>query len=346
MLLVAGDDVDAKGEVGHAAIVSQDASGRLDDVHVNPAAVLAAVVVFAASVAAPISVDAGGPDPRPKVVRIAAVGDIACDPQSPYVDVAGYCQHDAVGKLVRGMVNRGADWFFTLGDAQYEYGTYHDFRAEFHPAFRAVRSVTKAIAGNHEYYTDNARGHFRYWGSHAGSRKQPWRSFTPVPGWRVIFLDSQCEHVGGCGARSPQGRWLRHLLAENTKPCTLAMWHHPLRSSGEYAGSADSQARAAPLWQMSNRGGVDVVLNAHDHIYERFAKRSGMQQFTVGTGGKNHYEITTKAPGSRKRLGHRYGVLRLDLSSDGGYRHAFVTAGGNVLDKGSVRCTNEPAQAG
>ena len=346
MLVVTGDDVDAEGEIGHAGIVSQDVSGRLDDVHVSPYPILAAAALLISGIGVPSSVDAGDTEPRPKVVRIAAVGDIACDPQSPYIDMAGYCQHDAVGMLVRGMVRRGTDWFFTLGDAQYEYGTYHDFRAEFHPAFRAVRSVTKAIAGNHEYYTDNARGHFRYWGRHAGSRQQPWRTFTPVRGWRVILLDSQCEHVGGCGARSPQGRWLRRVLAENTRPCTLAMWHHPLRSSGEYAGSADSQTRAAPLWRMSNRGGVDVVLNGHDHIYERFAKRSDMQQFTVGTGGKNHYSITTKAPGSRTRYGNRYGVLRLDLVSSASYRHAFVSKGGDVLDKGSVSCTNEPVKSG
>jgi hypothetical protein len=67
-----------------------------------------------------------------------------------------------------------------------------------------------------------------------------------------------------------------------------------------------------------------------------------MQQFTVGTGGKNHYDITTKAPGSRVRKGNRYGVLRLDLSSDGTYEHAFVTISGQVLDKGRVRCTNDP----
>jgi hypothetical protein len=280
----------------------------------------------------------------PQVARILAVGDIACDPDSPYIHTPGLCQQNKVGRLVKGMVNRGADWFFTLGDAQYEYGQYRDFRAVFHPAFKAVRSVTKAIAGNHEYYTKNARGHFRYWGHHAGSRRQPWRTFKPVKGWRVVLLDSNCEHVGGCGPRSPQGKWLRQVLADNHRTCTVAMWHHPLRSSGEYAGNPDTKARARPLWHMSNRGGVDVVLNGHDHIYERFAKRSGMQQFTVGTGGKNHYDITTKAPGSRTRYGHRYGVLRLDLSSNGTYRHAFVAISGRVSDRGRVRCTNEPVR--
>jgi hypothetical protein len=273
-----------------------------------------------------------------------AAGDIACDPDSPYIGVAGYCQHKKVGRLVKRMVGRGGDWFFTLGDAQYEYGQYRDFRAEFHPAFKAVRSVTRAVPGNHEYATGNAKGHFRYWGRrHAGTAKHPWRTFTPVKGWRVVFLDSMCEQVGGCGPKSRQGRWLRGVLASNTRPCTLAMWHHPLHSSGEYAGDADSKSRAKPLWRMSNRGGVDIVLNGHDHIYERFAKRSDMVQFTVGTGGKSHYSITTKARGSRERIDNRYGVLRLDLSSDGSYEHAFITIGGQARDKGKLRCTNEPS---
>lgn len=279
---------------------------------------------------------------EPTVARILAVGDIACDPDSPYYNVAGYCQQDRVGVLVKRLVNRGADWFITLGDAQYEYARYKDFRRSFHPAFGDVRSSTKAVAGNHEYYTENARGHFRYWGKRAGTPRQPWRTFTPVEGWRVLLLDSNCEHVGGCGPDSPQGQWLQDVLASNTSPCTVAMWHHPLQTSGEYAGNVDSRARALKLWKLANAGGVDLVLNGHDHIYERFAKRSDIQQFTAGTGGKNHYDITTKAPGSLKRIGDRYGVLRLDLVSDGTYRHAFVTAAGNGVDTGQVRCTNEP----
>ncbi|MCZ3389148.1 MAG: metallophosphoesterase [Actinomycetia bacterium] len=309
-----------------------------------------AVVVgsaFLLGVSGAMTVPATGSDStaraEPKVSRLVAVGDIACDPNSPYIDTRGQCQQARVGSLVKRMVRRGADEFVTLGDAQYEYAKYRAFMAEFDPAFRAVRPVTWAVAGNHEYYTKNARGHFRYWGKHAGTRKHPWRTFTPVPGWRVVLLDSNCEHVGGCGPKSRQGKWLRNMLANSSRTCTVAMWHHPLQTSGEYAGNEDTRSRALKLWKMANAGGVDLVLNGHDHIYERFAKRSDIQQFVVGTGGKNHYDITTKAPGSRKRVNDRYGVLRLDLSSDGTYRHAFVTVSGNVLDAGQVNCTNEPA---
>jgi hypothetical protein len=325
-------------------IVPQVTRGRLDAVRLIVGLLVATALslTLGEGVSAQ-DVRAVGEDGEPRVARIVAVGDIACDPDSPYIDVGGYCRHDDVGRLVKRIVDRGADWFITLGDAQYEYGTYRDFRAEFHPAFRDVRSVTKAVAGNHEWYTERARGHFRYWGKRAGTRQQPWRTFTPVPGWRVVLLDSQCEHVGGCGPRSEQGKWLADVLAANTRTCTVAMWHHPLQTSGEYAGNADSRARAEKLWKIADAGGVDLVLNGHDHIYERFAKLDGIQQFIAGTGGKNHYEITTKAPGSLERMGRRYGVLRLDLSSDGTYRHAFVTVSGEVLDRGHVRCTNEPS---
>ncbi|MEO8106860.1 MAG: metallophosphoesterase [Actinomycetes bacterium] len=324
-------------------IVPQSLQGTLVAMRLRIPVLLASVGVLVLAGSGGVNpVQAGSAASTPKVARIVSVGDIACDPSSPYLKTPGYCQQDRVGALVKGMVKRGADWFVTLGDAQYETAKYNAFRSEFDPAFRSVRSVTKAVAGNHEYYTDGARGHFRYWGRHAGTRKQPWRTFTPVAGWRVLLLDSQCEHVGGCGPDSRQGKWLKSVLAANSRTCTVAMWHHPLQTSGAYAGNVDSRSRALQLWKMVNAGGVDVVLNGHDHIYERFAKRSDIQQFVVGTGGKNHYGINTKAPGSKKRFGNRYGVLRLDLASDGTYKHAFVTASGNVVDRGSKTCTNKP----
>ena len=98
---------------------------------------------------------------------------------------------------------------------------------------------------------------------------------------------------------------------------------------------------------MSNRGGVDMVLNGHDHIYERFAKRSGMVQSTVGTGGKNHYAITTKAPGSRQRYGNRYGVLRLDLVEQWHLSHMLSSPSvGPYSTRGPCSCTNEPVTSG
>jgi 3',5'-cyclic AMP phosphodiesterase CpdA len=309
------------------------------------AAALATGIAFAGVLgpAAAVSSSEGlGSSSRGHDPVLIAVGDIACDPQSPYFRSPRLCQQDRVGRRVRAMVKHGGDWFVPLGDVQYESGTYADYVRVYDAAFGAVRSVTRPVPGNHEYVTPGARGYFRYFGALAGRPEAPWRSFKPAKGWRVLLLNSNCGPVGGCGAQSPQGKWIRRTLARAKEPCVIAAWHHPLHTSGEYAGDADSRSRAKPLWKLVQAGGADVVLNGHDHIYERFKKLGGVQEFVVGTGGKSHYAITTKAPGSRKRIGHRYGVLRLTLHPNRSYGYAYVAVNGAVLDHGTSTCTNRP----
>ena len=170
--------------------------------------------------------------------------------------------------------------------------------------------------------------------------------FRPVDGWRVFLLDSNCESVGGRGPDSAQGKWLANELERSKEKCSIAAWHHPLHTSGKYNGDEATIERAQPLWDLSDAGGVDVVLNGHDHIYERFAPIDGMTQFVVGSGGKAPYNLGSPAPMSQVRFDARVGVLRLTLSSDGTYDYAFIDSSTyEVLDAGSQGCKNAPAGA-
>ncbi|HVQ86786.1 MAG TPA: metallophosphoesterase [Actinomycetes bacterium] len=282
---------------------------------------------------------------KPVVERgsLVAVGDIACDPTSPYFEGhPGYCEQEAVARRVGKLVDDGAQWFLPLGDIQYEVGSYSAFMQVYDRSFGEFMDITEPVPGNHEYYTDNAAGYFKYFGERAGTPEKPWRSFSPIDGWQILLLDSNCEYVGGCGPDSPQGRWITKTLGESTADCVVATWHHPLQTSGEYYGNADTLADAKPLWTLVAKGGGDLVLNGHDHIYERFKKLDGVQQFTVGTGGKNPYHVTTRAPGSEKVITDRYGVLQLNMDSRGTYSFEFIATNGDVLDKGSGQCTNQP----
>ena len=282
---------------------------------------------------------ADGPDR--KAVRVVAVGDIACDPTSPhFVDDPDLCQQDAVGELVGSLVDDGARYFLPLGDIQYEAGESSAFDTVYDPAFGRLLPITEPVAGNHEWKTDGASGYFEYFGSRAGTATEPWRSFRPVKGWQVLLLDSNCSNVGGCGPESPQGRWVTETLAASRADCVLAAWHHPLRTSGEYYGDSDSGSRAAQLWESLVPAGVDLVLNGHDHLYERFAKLDEVQQFTVGTGGKDHSPVTTRAEGSQEVIDDMYGALELTLSPSGWYRYAFHSVDGRVLDRGAETCSN------
>src|SRR5206468_3924444 len=100
-----------------------------------------------------------------------------------------------------------------------------------------------------------------------------------------------CGDAGGCSSGSPQLSWLASDLAANTRTCILAYWHIPLYSSG---GRASSNSQA--FWNLLYQYHADVILNGHDHIYERFAQQdpngnatpSGIREFIAGTGGANH----------------------------------------------------------
>lgn len=280
---------------------------------------------------------------KPAVVsRLAVVGDIACDPASPYYDRGRgdrqHCRQRAVGQLVQRL---DPDAVITTGDNQYEVGGLRAYRTSYDAAFGHLLPVTWPVAGNHEYGTTGATGYFRYFAARAGTPDRPWRWYAPADGWRIALLDSNCPDVGGCGATSAQGRWLRRRLALDPTRCTIAAWHHPLHTAGEYRHSAATKALARPLWRASARGGVDLVVNGHDHSYQRFGAVDGMVEFVSGAGGKSHYPLG-QARGLRAGNDTDFGVLLLTLLSDGTYRHAFVTVDGARQDVGRGSCANLP----
>ena len=84
--------------------------------------------------------------------------------------------------------------------------------------------------------------------------------------------------------------WLNNTLGRSRSRCTIAYWHEPLYSSGPNP----KNPAVRDFWHVLYRFGVEIVLNGHDHIYERFAPQddtgrvdpeSGIRQFVVGTGG-------------------------------------------------------------
>jgi hypothetical protein len=163
--------------------------------------------------------------------------------------------------------------------------------------------------------------YWNYFGDRAGPRGEGWYSFD-VGAWHVVVLNSECEHVG-CDADSDQGQWLAADLADNSARCTLAAFHRPRFSSGDEYGDDES---VSDFWQVLQDAGVDVVLNGHEHSYERFAPQrdsgratteEGMAEFVVGTGGRNLRGFGDPKPNSEVRWNDSFGVLGLTLRPDG-----------------------------
>ena len=232
---------------------------------------------------------------------------------------------------------------FTAGDNAYESGTASEFSNCYDPSWGRHKARTQPSVGNHEYHTSGASGYFNYFGSAAGAPSKGYYSYN-LGEWHVVALNSMCEKVGGCGGRSPMVTWLKNDLRTNAdKACTLAYFHHPLFSSGPHG----NQTKMRPTWRALYRANAEIVISAHDHLYERFAPQtpdgvadntSGIREFVVGTGGRSHYSFGTIKANSEVRNSDTFGVLKLTLHPRS-YDWQFVPAAGQTFtDSGTTLC--------
>ena len=222
---------------------------------------------------------------------------------------------------------------FTAGDNAYESGTLSQFQNCYGPTWGAFKSRTRPSAGNHEYLTAGASGYFTYFGTRGGPVDKGYYAYN-LGTWRIYALNSNCAAVGGCGATSAQVKWLKADLAANPRRCVLAYWHHPLFSSGAHGN--DTSVRA--FWDALYAAHADVVINGHDHDYERFARQTptgaastnGIREFVVGTGGKELRPFGTIKPRSLVRNASTFGVLKLTLHATS-YDWRFVPQAGKAF---------------
>jgi hypothetical protein len=266
-------------------------------------------------------------------VRIAAAGDIS---------------EDAIGNQKKTsdlLVGAGYDAVLLLGDDQYPDGTAQTYASFFDPTWGRVKSITRPAPGNHDYHTPGAAGYYGYFGAAAGDPTKGYYSYD-LGAWHVIALntnDADCGFVA-CDAASAQVAWLKADLAAHPATCTLAYWHHPRFNSGASHGDF---LGAQAIWDALYAAGADVVLNGHEHVYERFDPQTptgkadpqkGIRQFTVGTGGIGFYAFGAAKPNSVVREASSYGVLEMTLKPNG-YDWRFVAvAPSKFTDAGSGAC--------
>ena len=225
---------------------------------------------------------------------------------------------------------------FTTGDNAYPGGTAEEFRRCYSPTWGRHLARTRPTPGNHDYNVPNGAAYFGYFGANAGPYGLGYYSYD-LGTWHVISLNSEIDVRPG----SPQERWLREDLAANRTRCTIAYWHRPLFSSGHGA-----HAEIRPIWRALYDADVDVVLNGHDHYYERFAPQDpdgridatrGLRQFVIGTGGATIRRPAMSAANS-EASGYEWGVVQFTLEP-GSYRWEFVPAAGSTFrDSGTGTC--------
>ncbi len=308
-------------------------------------------------------------------VVIAAVGDIACSPGSPDFNdgkgVGTECRQlytaDAASSINPAAV-------LTMGDNQYNKGEFANFPKSFQKSWGRFLDIDNPsnnklfpALGNHEYGDGKDPAYFTapgYWPSFnggtvekpnptgpAGPTGKGWYSFN-VGQWHLIALNSECNEeifAGECGPDSEQYKWLEADLKSSNATCTLAYWHRPLFTQGRHSGDK----RVKPFWDLLTAAKADVVLNGHNHSYDRYDPLSadgqesatGIREFVVGMGGKGFYPLAKKprTPGAKKSNNDTAGVMKMTLESDRyswKYIRADFPGNGSFEDAGEANCVS------
>ncbi|HNM97034.1 MAG TPA: metallophosphoesterase [Marmoricola sp.] len=271
-------------------------------------------------------------------VTVVAVGDVACAPGAATTATA--CRDAATAKLAESM---SPDFVLSLGDQQYETGTYAAFMSEYDGTWGALKSITEPIPGNHEYKTSGASGYYKYFADRipeAAANKGYYA--TTMGSWKILQLNSNCSSIVSGGVDcAAELTWFKKQLANTSEQCVAMTMHHPRYSSGKHGSSTVMR----PFWRAAYAAKVDLALAGHDHDYERFKRldgdkvirTDGIPSFVVGTGGKELRTLGSRRYGSAYFNSKKHGVLKLSLGQ-GNFSYWFVGIDGVTYDVGTRSC--------
>jgi hypothetical protein len=322
-------------------------------VRVGRAGVAGCLVAFRQPpLAAALPIVAPAPPPPAPVIPPPVVPPVA--PPAPDLQIA------AVGDIHPPSASRNsaataaaaanADFILGLGDYQYQSGTLADYNAYFDKDWGPlVPKIYPVLAPTHD---QNWSGDpLTYWnGGGASGYKAPitlstHQSYSFDKGnWHFIAIDDSCYREPLICSTSALLAWVKADLAAHPNTCTLAYWHQAyFTSTADHAAFKDMQ----PVVQALYDAGTDIVLQGHNHNYERFAPQTptrtadpthGIRAFVVGTGGIGFYSFRDTAPNSEARSDSSYGILRLTLHTTS-YDWQFQNTGGTAFtDAGSDTC--------
>jgi hypothetical protein len=268
-----------------------------------------------------------------------AVGDIATSAEDgPQVDTA------------RTVAAIDPDLILGLGDFQYQKGTLQAFNTSYDRSWGRFISRTYPINGtSHDLYGTGE--YLDYWNGGSANRhgttpirQQPqWSYSFDRGGWHFVALNTACWQRDDCDPER-WTRWLRDDLRGHRTRCALTFMHEPYWTSPTDVQNADHSTR--PWIDLLHEYGVDVLLQGHNHVYERFEPQTpdgepdeaGIQAFVVGTGGIDLHRFSGTAANSVAHQSASHGVLRLDLSP-ASYRWSFLASDGpRYSDEGERAC--------
>jgi hypothetical protein len=245
-------------------------------------------------------------------------------------------------KVINTISSLNPNLFLYLGDV-YEGGSMAEFYNWYGTGstnFSALRAITDPTIGNHEYTNGiNGVGYFDYWNNIPN-----YYSFN-AGGWHFISLNSNYTKIS-VTPTSAQYLWLQQDLTANAQTCTIVYYHQPLFN----IGAEGATTAMSSIWALLAQYNVPIVLNGHDHDYQRWVPLNGSGQPTAGgitefvAGGAGHGLQTFVTTDNRVAYSNdlnptAFGVLLLQLSATGA-NFSYHSSNGSILDSGSIPCVS------
>lgn len=230
-----------------------------------------------------VSVACTGGEPEPGVrgsPRLAG----SPERSSGYVVIGdfgvGGADETALSSAIRRWVaGRPFDALVTAGDNVYGEGSPDRFGEAWKRPFGWVRTAgvpVIASLGNHDIETDGGAPEMRLF-----RMPGPWyrERIGPV---EFFVLD------GNDLSDADQLDWLTAALSSSTAPWKVLVFHQPVYSCGKHGSTPAATRYLLPA--IAGRG-VDLVVNGHDHDYQRFAPIDGTTYVVTGAGAASLYQV-------------------------------------------------------
>jgi predicted MPP superfamily phosphohydrolase len=129
--------------------------------------------------------------------------------------------------------------------------------------------------------------------------------------------------------------WLENSLRNSKAHWKIAVFHHPIYSSGSKHGSNTKLRKT--LEPIFTRYGVQVAFSGHDHIYERTKPQEGIQYFVTGAGGKTRrgdIDLKSEFRAVSYDEDNHFMIIEVDEEEIG---FKAVSEKGDIIDNGNIR---------
>jgi predicted phosphodiesterase len=212
----------------------------------------------------------------------------------------------------------------TVGDNLYGSEQPSDFKRKFEDPYKLLLDAGVkfyAVLGNHDARAQRSYQLFNMGGKYYYSFK--------APAGRVRFFMLDTTY------RVPEETaWIEKELKASSDDWKIAVFHHPIYSSGGRHGS-DLKLRET-LEPIFVDNSVSVVFAGHDHFYERIKPQHGIVYFVVGSGGQLALgDIDKSSALTAKGFDTDNAFLAVEISGDKMYFNG-ISSDGRVIDSGII----------